>query len=282
MAQFQDLELADLVSQGLCRHRHVPVGFALHFVLIYRGMVVKEVNHLLPRPVFIVEAGIHDQPDCAQHVVLQVPVIAVGILKESHLFAQALRVKSPTLGVGSVILVLAERRKLRQFLCDRDLHVVAGNALVIRGGFYVQRGALFEVAGVHHDMGRPRSILRPFHVVRGSLFLAELLDRHDFQFRFRKTPEHQGQLRIHLVNILLIEVDNLLAGMRVDFGICRERGAKTLQVLVAELIDDFQHACFDFLHLSETDLVNFFRRKLGGGALLHQESIARGAIRERP
>jgi len=39
-------------------------------------------------------------------------------------------------------------------LCDRDLHVVAGNALVIRGVSMSSVVPFSKVAGVHHDYGQ--------------------------------------------------------------------------------------------------------------------------------
>ena len=64
---------------------------------------MEEVNHLLARPMFVVEAGIDNQADGAEHVVLEVTVIAVGILKEPDFLAQPLRVKRPAFGIGCVV-----------------------------------------------------------------------------------------------------------------------------------------------------------------------------------
>ena len=70
--------------------------------------------------------------------------------------------------------------------------------------------------------------------------------------------------------------------MRVHFGIGRERGAEALQILVAELIHDRQHAAFDFFHLLQPELMDLFGCQIGGRALFHAEGIRRRAIGKRP
>ena len=118
--------------------------------------------------------------------------------------------------------------------------------------------------------------------MRGGLFLAELLDRHHQQLCFRQTAEHRRQLQIHLVDVLLVEVENLLAGMHVDLGIGRERRTEAFEIFVAQLIDHLQHLGFDLFHLRLPDLVNFLRCEIGGGAFFHAEGVELGPIRQRP
>ena len=69
----------------------------------------------------------------------KVAVIAVRILEEADFFSQPLGIESPAFGVGGVVLVLTEGRKLREFLGDRNLHVMAGNAFVVGGGFIIEQ-----------------------------------------------------------------------------------------------------------------------------------------------
>ena len=116
----------------------------------------------------------------------------------------------------------------------------------------------------------------------GSLLLVELLDGHDLHLRLRQTAEHRRQLQVHLIEVFLIKVENFLAGMHVNLRISLERGVEALEIFIAKLIGDLQHAGFDFFDLSQTDLVNFFRREIRSGALLYAESVILGAIRQRP
>jgi hypothetical protein len=70
--------------------------------------------------------------------------------------------------------------------------------------------------------------------------------------------------------------------MHVDFGVGRKGGGKAFKIAIAELMDDLHHASFNFLDLGQANLMNFFRREAGGGALLHRECIAFGSVRQRP
>ena len=70
--------------------------------------------------------------------------------------------------------------------------------------------------------------------------------------------------------------------MHVDFGIGLERGGKALEIAIAKLMDDLQHPRFNFFDLGQANLMNFFRREIGGGALLYRESVAFGPVRQRP
>ncbi|EEF25620.1 conserved hypothetical protein [Ricinus communis] len=154
VAQFKDLQLADLVTQGLSRPDDVAVGLALHFDFLDAGMVVEEVHHLLAVPVLVMQARVHHQADRAQHLVLQVAVVAVRVLVEAQFLAQAFRVQRPALRIGGVVALLAEVRQALDLLRHGQLHVVARHALVQRGGFDVDGGTVLEVAGVdHHAAG---------------------------------------------------------------------------------------------------------------------------------
>ena len=50
LAQLQDLQLPDLVRQGLPRDRDVAVGLGLHVHLVDGGVRVEVIHDLLPRP----------------------------------------------------------------------------------------------------------------------------------------------------------------------------------------------------------------------------------------
>src|SRR6185295_4998358 len=85
LAQLEDLELPDLVAERLPRPDHVAVGLAMHLDLIDRRVVVEELHDLVARPVLRMHAGVDDEADGAQHLVLQAAVVAVGVLVEADL-----------------------------------------------------------------------------------------------------------------------------------------------------------------------------------------------------
>src|SRR6266852_3872322 len=146
------------VAESLRRPRHVAVGLALYRGFINGGVLVKIVDHLLARPVLGVEAGVNDEANRPQHVILQMTIVAVGILEKPGFFAQSLRVQRPSFGKGCLVFVLAEGGQFGQLLRDCDLQVMSRHAFVIRGRLDIQQAALGEVAGVHHDVTRPRTI----------------------------------------------------------------------------------------------------------------------------
>src|SRR5216683_753218 len=119
--QLLDLELADLVGQGLGRPDDVAVHLD-HDVVLGLARVLREVvDGLLPAPAQRVHARVHDQPDGPPDLVGELAELRVGIVVEAHLGPEALRVEPPALDVGGVEAVPAEIRHLRQLLGDGDL-----------------------------------------------------------------------------------------------------------------------------------------------------------------
>src|SRR5580692_2332497 len=110
LAELENFQLSDFVAKRLRRPRHVSVGLTLHRDFVNRGVCVEIIDHLLPRPVLVVKAGVNHQANRPQHVILQVPVIAVWVLIKANLSAKPLRIKRPAFGVSRIFLVLAEQR----------------------------------------------------------------------------------------------------------------------------------------------------------------------------
>ena len=85
-AQAEDFHLADLVRERLPRTRHVAIGFGLDGRLVDRRMVMEVVDYLLTGPPLEVETGVDYQPNRPQQIVLQMAVVAVGVLEEAEVF----------------------------------------------------------------------------------------------------------------------------------------------------------------------------------------------------
>src|ERR1019366_7642476 len=58
IAQFENLHLAQLVSQGLARPRDVAVHFGLDVGFVHGGMLAEEVHHSLAGPVLVMNSGL--------------------------------------------------------------------------------------------------------------------------------------------------------------------------------------------------------------------------------
>ena len=282
-AQRQDLQLAGLVRQRLPGPGDVAVGLGLHVGLVLAGMGVEEIDHLLARPVLVVHTGVEHQAIGAQQLIGQAAVVGQRVLVEAHLLAQLLGIQRPALDIGGVAGLLAERRQLGQALRDRDLQVMARNALVVGGGFDGQHAAVGEIAGVDEDLPGPRAVRRALMVFgRRGLLLAELLHRLDHNLGLGQAPEQFGQLRLHAGDVAAIAVEDVLArgGVRLRIGL--QRGAETGQVLEALRVGDLGHLALDALDLGQADLVDLLRGLVGGGHLLDLEAVDRLAIGQVP
>jgi hypothetical protein len=246
---------------------------------------VEIVDDLLPGPVFVVEAGVDDEANRPQHVILQVAVVAVGILIKPDFFAQSLRVERPAFGIGRIFFVLAEERQFGQFLRDGDLHVMSGHAFVVGGGLDIQQGALGEGAGVHHDVARPRSIGRAVHRRTRRTLLSRGIPPPAAP---RASP--WAAVRTFAGSRAYIWSSYLRYRSRIcsrdcacSFGIGIDRGFEAVHVLVAELVHHRDHAGLDLLHLVEAELVDFFRRDRSVVVLcFYAERVPGGAVGESP
>src|ERR1039458_7843961 len=85
---------------------------------------------------FRVNSRIHHQAPGAPQFERQSSEVRVGILIQSDFFRRQLAVKPPPFGVSRVTKTeFAELRNAGEFLRDRDLHVMARNAFVMRERF---------------------------------------------------------------------------------------------------------------------------------------------------
>ena len=74
VAQPSDLELADLVGEGLARPGDVAVDLVDDVVLGQGGVVEHEVDRPLARPAEGVHAGVDDEPAGAPRVERRIPI----------------------------------------------------------------------------------------------------------------------------------------------------------------------------------------------------------------
>src|SRR5262249_61414662 len=99
----------------------VAVGLGLHLDIVDRGVSMEVVDDLLPRPALRVKPGVRDEPDRAQHLVLQPAEVAVRVLVEADLFPEPLGVEAPALDERRVDFLLAHRREGPRLVGDRGL-----------------------------------------------------------------------------------------------------------------------------------------------------------------
>jgi hypothetical protein len=164
--QFNDLQLSQLVSQGLTGPRDVAVDFALNVRLIHRGVAMEVVNHLLSGPMLLMHPGVDNQADRPPHLVFQTSVIAVGILIVSNFFSQTLCVKRPAFDEGRVTCVASELRQILHLLRQRELEMVAGNPFMVGDRFDVQNQAAFGIPLIDIDVTGTRTVRSAVRIIR--------------------------------------------------------------------------------------------------------------------
>src|SRR5208282_4462508 len=90
IAEVENLQLSDLVSECLAGPRDVAIHFGLHAGFVHIGVVVEVLDHLLAGPGLAVDAGVDYQADGAPDVGFKSAVIGVGVLVKADVFAQPL------------------------------------------------------------------------------------------------------------------------------------------------------------------------------------------------
>src|SRR5947207_3060935 len=126
---------------------------------------------------------------------------------------------------------------------------MTGNAFVISDGFVQHQRALGWVSDSYDDTTRALPIRRARYVVRG-LGLREAGDRLDGYRRLRQEPEQLRQLRLHLVDVFLKIIDDLLFALRLPLRVVVDRLAETGEILLTLRQREFRHLrrdAFDFL-----------------------------------
>ena len=157
-------------------------------------------------PLLVVDAGVHHQAHGAEQLGIEIAQFAVGIvLVEADLTRQFLGVQRPAFGIGRERHHAAEERHAFQFLGDRELEVVTGDALMIGERFHPELLDFIHITqvGVEDARAFPAQIAR-LVVSPGGGLLAELRDALDLQGGLRADGKVRVQPGIHLVQDALV------------------------------------------------------------------------------
>src|SRR5690625_2303312 len=106
--QLPDLQLAQLVAQGLGGPGDVAVDLGGDLVLGQGGVVAQEGQRLVAAPAQVMDAGVDHQAGGAPHFVGQAAEVLIRRLVDAHLLAQLLHVQAPAFAVGGDVAVAAE------------------------------------------------------------------------------------------------------------------------------------------------------------------------------
>ncbi len=225
-----DLEPTDHVGRGLSWREDVAVHLRAHDRLGHRRVRDHVVDGLLTTPPHGVQAGVDHQSAGSQGVGRQHahPVDGRGV--QPHLVGQALGVEAPTLGVRRVVVVLAELGDPLELGRDRQLQVMAGDALVVGQGLQLERPPGLGVGDVDEERAAPAPVRRRREVERlrpGGRGL-------DRAGRLRQHLEPGAHCGLRLRHRGDRRVDQLLRGLDVERGVGAQRLEDLVQVVGAD------------------------------------------------
>ncbi len=119
VAEFAELELAELIAEGLGGPSDVAVRLRLDGGLIDGAGLAEELHDLIAGPAFGVDSGINDETDGAEQLRGEAAVVRDRILVEADLFAELLCVQGPAFNIGvEAQPVEAELGQVRKLLLD--------------------------------------------------------------------------------------------------------------------------------------------------------------------
>ena len=254
--QLQNFDLSQLVPEGLGGPRNI----AIHFSLLPGAVVFRKILHgLLARPALPVQTGVHNQTHSTEHLALQPAQFARGAFVEADLFAELLRIERPAFFTRAEKDRSAERMRW-QLLRNGELHMMAGNALVISSGLILKRCVMFRIVRVHLHLSRSGAVRRSPDVLSRAFLLLILREAGDDQLRLRKTTEKARQHWLHPGDIALVGFENPLARSAFVGRALQHRVAICSAVGEAGTLRQCVHLLFDLRNLREADRVDLIRR----------------------
>src|SRR5262249_12797150 len=109
---------------------------------------------------------------------------------------------------------------------------MTGYALVIGNGFIIDQRALRGIRDRNNDAARTFSVRRALDIM-GCGGFGEIGNRFHSYRRFRQQSEQLRKLWLHLIDVVLVVIQNLLLPGRLPLGIVVDRVAKAGQILVS-------------------------------------------------
>src|SRR6266581_6136294 len=154
---------------------------------------------------------IHYQSRCSPGFCCEPAVVSEEVFVEAHLLAKPFRVESPAFDEGGVSAVASELGKIRKFLLDRDLEVVAWNCFVVCESLHhVLRPSLRLVRVDVKVSGSGPVFWGRVIVGGGSSVCPPFLDFLEIVLRLREPAEELGESDVHLSEDLLESVEKVL------------------------------------------------------------------------
>src|SRR6266704_2702429 len=141
-----------------------------------------------------VNTRIHYQSRCSPCFCCEPAVVSEEVFLEAHLLAKPFCVESPAFDEGGVSAVASELGKIRKFLLDCDLEVVAWNGLVVSESLHHVLRPGLRLVRVDVEVSGSGTVLRRRIIVSSrSSVCPPLLDFPEIILRFREPAVHLSQ-----------------------------------------------------------------------------------------
>ena len=148
VAQLPDLQLPELVGQGLAGPGDIAVHFGPDVAARQRGVAGEVFHRLCAAPALGMDAGIDHQPARAPHFVTQPTKVFIRAAVYAHLDTEFLGIQTPAFAKGADVQVTPKIGHVFQLLRQRPLVVMARHRFVQgQRGQFVKR-SLIERIGV--------------------------------------------------------------------------------------------------------------------------------------
>ena len=299
LAEFEDLELPELVRGRLARPADVPVDLRGDVLLGEGAVGLHVVDGALAGPALGVDPGVDHEAEGSPH--LHVESAEVGVRVGVHasidavvdrvdadLEAEALGVEGPALAERGVAAEPADGVQVLDLLLDGVLVVVPGDRLVEGQRHHVVLGALVEAVGVGHEVpGNPA--LDRAGVVEGGGGVPGGEERQgpDAVGEPRQGGEEARHLGVDELGDVAVSEQQVFRVVVVEPGIGAEvlgEGAEqlfALELVLARVVaagDDLEHLALELGDLVEADPVDLVggqveRRVLGESDLVRQRAV---------
>src|SRR5437667_4849107 len=156
--------------------------------------------------------GIHRQSGCSPGFCREPAVVSEEVFVEPHLLAKPLCVESPTFDESSVATVASELGKIRKFLLDCDLEVVARNCFVVCESLHHVLRPGFRLVRVDVEVSRSGTVFWGCIVVGSrSSVRPPFLDFPEIILSLGESGEKLGKSIVHLSENFLETVQQVLA-----------------------------------------------------------------------
>ena len=160
LPQRENFHHAELVTQRLPGIDKKAFDLGHDVAVGERSILAEVIDACFARPLFCVYARVEHQACRTPEFILQSPEVVVRVLVESHLARKLLCIQCPALDERAIAGELAKRGQAFQFLCERELEMMARRRLMVGDRREHIALHIVHIGKVRVVNSRSRSVLR--------------------------------------------------------------------------------------------------------------------------